>query len=120
MNLFLIYLKVVEVIHPGLANVSKKDLRASLAKTYKIADENLVVLFGFRTLFGGGRSTGFCLIYDNTKALLEYEPKYRLARQGLYKKPETARKMRKERKNRAKKYRGVERAKVLSGAGASK
>jgi hypothetical protein len=23
-----------------------------------------IVLFGFKTAFGGGRSTGFCLIYD--------------------------------------------------------
>ena len=23
-----------------------------------------VVLFGFKTCFGGGRSTGFCLVYD--------------------------------------------------------
>ena len=24
-----------------------------------------IVLFGFKTVFGGGRSTGFCFIYDS-------------------------------------------------------
>jgi hypothetical protein len=40
----------------------------------------LIYLFGFRTAFGGGKSTGFCLIYDNLEAAKKYEPKHRLAR----------------------------------------
>ena len=39
-----------------------------------------IFLFGFRTAFGGGRSTGFALIYDTAEAAKKYEPKYRLAR----------------------------------------
>ena len=39
-----------------------------------------VVCFGFKTAFGGGRSTGFALIYDNLDAAKKFEPKYRLAR----------------------------------------
>lgn len=38
------------------------------------------MLFGFRTQFGGGKSTGFCLIYDNVQFAKKYEPKYRLVR----------------------------------------
>ena len=40
--------------------------------------------FGFRTQFGGGRSTGFALIYDDEASQKKFEPKYRLVRVGLY------------------------------------
>ncbi|MFN9906902.1 MAG: hypothetical protein ACK56F_12405 [bacterium] len=37
-------------------------------KSYKFHRNKIIlidiVLFGFKTAFGGGRSTGFCLIYD--------------------------------------------------------
>lgn len=36
-------------------------------------------MFGFRTAFGGGKSTGFALVYDNKEAL-KFEPRYRLIR----------------------------------------
>jgi hypothetical protein len=39
-----------------------------------------VVTFGFKTVFGGGRSTGFGLIYDDEAAQKKFEPKYRLVR----------------------------------------
>jgi small subunit ribosomal protein S24e len=71
--------QVLEVIHPGQANVSKTHLKELLAKKFK-ADGKNVSLFGFKTLYGGGRSTGFCLIYDNHDYFLKYEPKYRLRR----------------------------------------
>ena len=56
---------VLEVIHPSAGNVSKKDLREKLATAYKISDVNCVHVFGMKTAFGGGRSTGFALMYDN-------------------------------------------------------
>jgi small subunit ribosomal protein S24e len=31
-------------------------------------------------VFGGGKSTGFALIYDTLEAAKKYEPKFRLAR----------------------------------------
>lgn len=39
----------------------------------------MVIVFGFRTAFGGGKSTGFALIYDS-KDSLKFEPRYRLIR----------------------------------------
>lgn len=39
-----------------------------------------IQLFGFRTIFGGGKSTGFGLIYDSVEALKKFEPKHRLVR----------------------------------------
>ena len=50
-----------------------------LAKKYKTDAKN-ITCFGFKTQFGGGKSTGFALIYDNYDYLLKYEAKYRLRR----------------------------------------
>ena len=65
------------------------------------------MLFGFRTDFGGGKSTGFALVYDSFEDAKKYEPKYRLARVGLAKKKEGSRKQIKEKKNRDKKVFGL-------------
>ena len=105
---------VLDVIHPGLPNVSKVNLCDKLAKMYK-AEPNAVVCFGFKTAFGGGRSTGFAVIYDTVDAAKKYEPKYRLARKGLITITKTGRKQRKEKKNRAKKIRGTAKNKSASG-----
>ena len=48
-----------------------------------MSDPTTVTLFGFRTHFGGGKSTGFCLIYDSIEDMKKFEPKFRLARAGL-------------------------------------
>ncbi len=113
---------VLDVLHPSRPNVSKDELSEKLAALYKTKKER-VVTFGFRTHFGGGRSTGFALIYDDEASQKKFEPKYRLVRvrvfdrstalhthcasqSGLATKVEKAsRKLRKERKNRAKKVR---------------
>jgi small subunit ribosomal protein S24e len=70
---------VLDVLHPGLANVSKDEIREKLAKLYK-AEKDAVFVFGLRTQFGGGKSTGFALIYDTLDAAKRFEPTYRLVR----------------------------------------
>jgi small subunit ribosomal protein S24e len=70
---------VLDVLHPSRPNVSKAELSEKLASMYK-TDKNRVVTFGFRTQFGGGRSTGFALIYDDEASQKKFEPKYRLVR----------------------------------------
>lgn len=40
-------------------------------------------MFGFKTCFGGGKSTGFGLIYDSLDQAKKFEPKYRLARVSI-------------------------------------
>ncbi|CAO1627838.1 unnamed protein product [Parajaminaea phylloscopi] len=106
---------VLDVIHPSRANVSRAELSEKLATMYK-ANKEQVVVFGMRTKFGGGRSTGFALIYDSRESM-NFEPKHRLVRVGLAKKVEKpSRKLRKERKNRSKKLRGT----AKKGADASK
>uniref|UniRef100_UPI00358F1A23 small ribosomal subunit protein eS24 n=1 Tax=Myxine glutinosa TaxID=7769 RepID=UPI00358F1A23 len=106
---------VVDVLHPGKATVLKGEIRDKLSKMYKTTAD-LVFVYGFRTQFGGGKTTGFAMIYDTLDFAKKNEPKHRLIRQGvLEKKKTTSRKQRKERKNRQKKVRGVEKAKVGTG-----
>merc|ERR1712221_24515 len=102
---------IVDVLHPGKATVSKHDIREKLARMYK-STADCIMCFGFKTVFGGGKTTGFALIYDSLDYLKKYEPKYRLQRHGLYKKERAPRKQRKERKNRMKKVRGIAKAKI--------
>eukprot|EP01090_Pellita_catalonica_P022237 TRINITY_DN856_c0_g1_i1.p2 TRINITY_DN856_c0_g1~~TRINITY_DN856_c0_g1_i1.p2 ORF type:complete len:139 (+),score=26.74 TRINITY_DN856_c0_g1_i1:73-489(+) len=103
---------VIDVIHPKRANVPKKEIAQKLGQMYKVKDVNNIFVYGMRTNFGGGRSSGFALIYDNATAAKKFEPKYRLIRQGMETKVESTRKQRKEKKNRAKKVRGTAKNKI--------
>ncbi|KAI5200007.1 hypothetical protein E4T42_02296 [Aureobasidium subglaciale] len=102
---------VVDVLHPNRPNVSKDELRAKLSELYK-ADKDQVSVFGFRTQYGGGKSTGFALIYDSNEAMKKFEPHYRLVRVGMATKIEKAsRQQRKQRKNRMKTLTGTAKVK---------
>lgn len=46
----------------------------------QVQDPSCCLLYGFKVAFGGGRSTGFGMIYDNLVAAKKFEPKYRLTR----------------------------------------
>ncbi|NP_001296039.1 40S ribosomal protein S24 [Plutella xylostella] len=108
---------VCDVIHPGKPTVSKTEIREKLAKMYKVTPD-VVFVFGFKTNFGGGKSTGFALIYDTLDFAKKFEPKHRLARHGLYEKKRPTAKQRKERKNQDEEVRGTKKSKV--GAAAKK
>ena len=58
----------------------KAELKDKLAGMYEVKDPNSIFVFKFRTHFGGGKSTGFGLIYDSVDNAKKYEPKYRLIR----------------------------------------
>ena len=70
---------VVDVLHPGEATVKKTVIQDKLSVMYKTTPD-CVMCFGFKTHFGGGKTTGFALVYDNMDALKKYEPKHRLLR----------------------------------------
>ena len=70
-----------DVLHGSRPNISKDELRAKLAEVYK-TDKKQVNVFGLRTQYGGGKTTGFALIYDSPEALKKFEPHYRLVRIG--------------------------------------
>ncbi|CAM4827217.1 unnamed protein product [Rotaria magnacalcarata] len=102
---------IVDVIHPDRASLSKKEIREKVAQLYKTTSD-LVFCYGFNTNFGGGKSTGFALIYDTLDFAKKFEPRHHLVRQGLAEPKKTAREQRKERKNRMKKVRGTKKASV--------
>merc|ERR1712228_92707 len=110
---------VVDVLHPGRATVPKSEIREKLGKMYKTTSD-VVFCFGFRTAFGGGKTTGFALVYDTLDYAKKIEPKYRPARHGLVEIKKTARKQMKERKNRMKKARGTAKAKLASASNKKK
>jgi len=102
---------VIDVLHPNRPNVSKDDLRSKLAEVYK-SNKDQINVFGLRTQYGGGKSTGFALVYDSVEAMKKFEPYYRLVRVGHATKIEKAsRQQRKQRKNRSKEVRGVAKTK---------
>merc|ERR1711978_229993 len=102
---------VCDVLHPGRATVPKTEVREKLATMYKTTSD-LIFVFGFRTQFGGGKTTGFALIYDSLDFAKKFEPKHRLVRHGLLTIKKDSCKQRKERKNKQKKVRGTKKAKV--------
>jgi len=106
---------IVDILHPGKACPPKPTIREKLGTMYK-ATPDRVFVFGIKTNFGGGKSTGFALIYDTMDYAKKFEPKFRLIRQGVIEaKTKTSRKQKKEKKNRTKKVRGTAKAKVGSG-----
>ncbi|KAH7686361.1 Ribosomal protein S24e protein [Dioscorea alata] len=50
---------IIDVLHPGRANVSKVELKEKLVKVYEVKDENSIFIFQSPTQFGGGKSSGF-------------------------------------------------------------
>ncbi len=94
---------VIEVLHAGEANVPKNKLKEYLAKRIK-CDEKQLVIYGLKTVFGGGRSHGFALCYDNEEYLLKYEPRFRLRKHKVLPVKESLRKSKKEMKMKIKKY----------------
>ena len=78
-----------DILHPGRPNISKDQLREKIAGLYK-ANKDQCSVFGLRTQFGGGKTTGFALVYDSPEAMKKFEPQYRLIRVGMATKPERA------------------------------
>lgn len=68
---------VVDVYHPASQKVTKEQIREYIRTHFK---KQHVSLFGVKKFFGGGRTKGFVLIYDNEDSLKKYEPAYRTKR----------------------------------------
>lgn len=65
-----------------MANVPKAQIKTKLATLLK-AKEDSIGIFGLKTKFGGGRTTGFALIYDNLDVRKKYDGKKSLRRVSL-------------------------------------
>ena len=74
---------IVDIIHPNSATPKKSEVRESLAKNYKTTAD-CIIAFGFKTVFGGGKTSGFALIYDSVEAAKKVEPRFRNAVDNYY------------------------------------
>jgi small subunit ribosomal protein S24e len=99
----------VEIVHPDEANVSKAAIREKLATIFKTKAEAISV-FGLHSKFGGGRSSGFALVYDNLDVRKQYDQKMLLKRDGLVGNRPKTRKQLKDIKGRVNKVRGTAKA----------
>ena len=66
---------VLDVFHTNDGGCSKTELREYIASKFRCEQDN-IQLFGFHTKFGGGRTSGFALIYDNRDSIKLLEKKY--------------------------------------------
>eukprot|EP00918_Siedleckia_nematoides_P049390 GHVU01108315.1.p2 GENE.GHVU01108315.1~~GHVU01108315.1.p2 ORF type:complete len:137 (-),score=36.24 GHVU01108315.1:1573-1983(-) len=109
---------VVDVNHYNRGTVSKQEMKEKIAKDMRVADVSSIILFGFKTAFGSGRTRGFGLIYDSQQDAKKFEKSYRLIRNKVIEKPPVrpTRKFKKDLKNRKKKVRGTAKAKVTAAA----
>lgn len=67
----------IELIHPEQPGVKKADIKAAMAKKFKAAEDRIAV-FGVRTKYGGGRSSGFVTVYDDVDVRKKYDTKTNL------------------------------------------
>ena len=99
----------IEIVHPDEANVSKTAIREKLAAIFKTKAE-AISIFGLHSKFGGGRSSGFALVYDSLDVRKQYDQKMLLNRDGLISKRPKTRKQLKDIKGRVNKVRGTAKA----------
>lgn len=105
---------VVDVYHPKELNVTKEQIRETIRGKFK---KNHVIVINVKKLFGGGRTKGFALVYDNEEAMKKIEQVKRLDREAREKLPpkdrkkalkkKEGRKIRKVRKHQLQKKRGT-------------
>ena len=80
---------VVDVYHDRSANVTKEQIRQAISNKYK---KNHIVLVDCKKLFGGGRTKGVALVYDNEDSMKRVENQRRLDREAREKLPPKDRK----------------------------
>jgi len=68
---------VVDCYHGADQNVTKDQLIDAIKGRFK---KNFVSVIQVKKLYGGGRTKGYALVYDNEEAMKKYEPAKRLAR----------------------------------------
>ena len=110
----------VEMIHPDEPNVSKAAIKEKLAGIFKSKSENIAI-FGLSTKFGGGRSSGFALVYDSLDLRKQYDLKTNLRRDKQWDTKKTkTRKQLKDIKGRVKRVRGTAKARAADATGKKK
>jgi small subunit ribosomal protein S24e len=68
---------MVDITHSPETKVTKEQVKEYIRSYFK---KPHVSLFGVKKMFGGGRTQGFVLVYDNEDSMKKFEPAYRLKR----------------------------------------
>jgi len=107
---------VVDVFHAREQKVTKENIRELIKNKFK---KSHIVLLKVKKLFGGGRTKGHVLVYDNEEALKKTETQRRQDREAREKlapkdrkkggKKKETRKVKKKLKHQNQKKRGTER-----------
>lgn len=71
---------MIDVTHPGSACLKNSEIKEKIAAKYKVADPQTIFLFGFKTKFGGGKTRGYCCIYDTLQDAKKFSPLHMLVR----------------------------------------
>ena len=82
---------VINILHLGKTTAPKTEIQEKLAKVYKTTP-GVIFVFGVKTHFDGGKTTGFGMIYDSLDYAKKNEHKHRLERHSLYDKKKISRK----------------------------
>merc|ERR1711879_9576 len=72
----------IDVFHPSVPKIPNESIREYMRTHFKKPHVNV---FGVKKYYGGGRTRGYCVIYDNEESMKKYEPKYRAKRVALEK-----------------------------------
>ena len=110
---------MIDIIHPDQGNISKADLKEKLASLFKSKAEHISI-FGLKSKYGGGRSSGFACIYDSLDLRKKCDTKCNLLRDKLQDKKKKTRKQLKEMKGRMKKVRGKKKVAAAAATGKKK
>ena len=103
------------MFHPKQACPSLSELKERLNERWGCATD-AVVIYNWLTKYGGGRSSGTCLVYDNKDYKMKFEPDYRLRREKLIAEKDIS-KTRKTKKNikvKVRKLRGKAKVKAMN------
>merc|ERR1712071_710004 len=86
-----------------------------IAKKFKVSEDRVTV-FGMKPRYGGGRSSGFVSIYDDTDSRRKYDTKTQLFRDKIVERvKKQSRKLAKQLKGKRKRVKGTAKSKVVAG-----
>ena len=91
---------VVDVIHPREKNLTKDEIKEFIKTKFKKSHISLIQV---KKSFGGGRTRGIALVYDNEESLKRFELERRLERDAREHKPKKDRKSKEKKDTRKKK-----------------
>merc|ERR1712222_61599 len=95
----------VDVFHGSVSKIPNESIREYMRTHFKKPHVNV---FGVKKYYGGGRTRGYCVIYDNEESMKKYEPVYRAKRVALEKMtPQERKKVRKVKGHQLQKKRGT-------------